>query len=60
MKEKLIRVFVNALLGALSSAATIYLGGSVMDATGAGAVTAASVGDTASNFVRGAIEGFQA
>lgn len=56
MKERIIRILVNALLGALASIATIYAGGSALDAASIGAAASGSVGDVASSFVNDVTE----
>lgn len=56
MRDKLIRIAVNALLGAISSAITVYLGGSIVDATGVGSATSATVGDTVTRVVMDVVE----
>ena len=44
MKEKIIKVLINAVIGALTSIATIYIGASTAEAIAAGGVASGAVG----------------
>lgn len=44
MKEKIIKILVNAVIGALTSIATIYIGAGAAEAVAASGVVTGSVG----------------
>lgn len=49
MKEKIIRILINASIGVLTSIASIYLGGSAVEAVVASGAATATVGDRMAN-----------
>lgn len=44
MKEKIIKVLINAVIGAITSIATIYLGASATETVAAGGVACCTIG----------------
>lgn len=59
MKQTVIRIFVNALVGALASAASVWLGASAGEAVAAGSAGSASLGDFATNVTNDVIGAIQ-
>lgn len=55
MKQKIIGIFVNAIVGAISSALTVYLGASAAEAMSVGAGSSAAFGDYATNVVNSVV-----
>lgn len=55
MKQRIIRIFANALVGAIASALSVWLGASAGEAVVAGSAGSASVGDVATNVIRGLV-----
>lgn len=51
MKQTIVRIFVNALVGALASAASVWLGASAGEAIVTGSASSATLGDFATNVV---------
>lgn len=45
MKEKIIKILINASIGVLTSIASIYLGGSVVETVAVSGATTATIGD---------------
>lgn len=60
MKKQIIRIFVNALIGAMTSAASLWLGSSTMEAVTAGSAGSAVLGNTATNVANNVIDGIRA
>lgn len=56
MKQQIIRIFVNALVGAVASAASVWLGANAAEAIVAGSAGSAALGNAATNFANAAIE----
>lgn len=56
MKQTIIRIFANALVGAAASALSVWLGASAGEAVAAGSAGSASVGDFATNVVTGLVD----
>lgn len=57
MKQQIIRIFVNALIGAVTSAASVWLGASAMEAVTAGSASSAALGNSATNIASNVIDG---
>lgn len=55
MKQTIVRIFVNALVGALASAASVWLGASAGEAVVAGSAGSAMLGDFATNLTNAVI-----
>lgn len=49
MKEKIVKIVVNALIGALTSIASVYLGASAVEAVAVGGTSTAAIGEQASH-----------
>lgn len=60
MKQQIIRIFVNALIGAVTSAASVWLGASAMEAVTAGSASSAALGNAATNVANNIIDGITA
>ena len=56
MKQKLLSIFVNALVGAIASAASVWLGASAAEAVAAGSVSSATIGNAATSVANSALE----
>lgn len=56
MKQQVIRIFVNALVGAIASAASLWFGASAGEAVVTGSAGSAAIGDFATNVVNTALE----
>lgn len=56
MKQQIIRIFVNALIGAVTSAASVWLGASAMEAVTAGSASSAALGNTATNVANSVVD----
>lgn len=55
MKQTIIRIFANALVGALASAVSVWLGASAAEAVAAGSVGSAGLGTLATSAANSAI-----
>jgi hypothetical protein len=55
MKEKIIRILINAVLGALASIATIYLGAEATEAVAASGIVSGSVGGRVADVISAAL-----
>lgn len=60
MKQQIIRIFVNAFIGAVTSAASVWLGAGVVEAVTAGSASSAVLGNTATNVVTHVVDGVRA
>lgn len=60
MKQQIIRIFVNALIGAVTSAASVWLGASAVEAVTTGSASSAALGNTATNMVTNIVDGVRA
>lgn len=49
MKQTIIRIFANALVGAAASALSVWLGASAAEAVASGSAGSAALGDAATN-----------
>lgn len=56
MKQTIIRIFVNAMVGALASAASVWLGASAAEAVVTGSAGSATLGDFATNVTNATID----
>lgn len=55
MKEKVIKILINAVIGALTSIATIYIGAGAAEAVAASGVVSGSVGGRIADAVTAAM-----
>lgn len=55
MKQQVVRIFANAIVGALASALTLWLGASAGEAVVAGSAGSATLGDFVSNEMNAAL-----
>lgn len=60
MKQTIIRIFVNALVGALASAASVWLGASGAEAVVTGSAGSAALGNFATNVTNATIDAMKA
>lgn len=60
MKQQIIRIFVNAFIGAVTSAASVWLGASAMEAVTTGAASSAALGNVATNVANNITNGITA
>lgn len=60
MKQQIIRIFVNALIGAVTSAASVWLGASAVEAVTTGSASSAALGNTATNIANNILDGVRA
>lgn len=51
MKEKIIKILINGVIGMATAIATTYLGASAVEAVGASGVVAGTIGGRASDVV---------
>lgn len=56
MKQQIIRIFVNALIGAVTSAASVWLGASAAEAVATGSISSAGLGNFATNVANNLLE----
>lgn len=55
MKQQIIRIFANALVGALASAVSVWLGANATEAIATGSAGSATLGDFATDVVNATI-----
>lgn len=55
MKEKIIKILINAVIGALTSIATIYVGAGAAEAVAAGGVASGAIGGRVADVVSAAL-----
>lgn len=60
MKQQIVRIFVNALVGALASAASVWLGANAAEAIVTGSAGSATLGNFATNVTNATIDAVRA